>query len=52
MPFLRGQIIAPVAFVLYFILFTVIDIIRMPRGARWFDKVLDALRNKKSSARL
>ncbi|MBR3863044.1 MAG: hypothetical protein IKM42_05245 [Clostridia bacterium] len=52
MPFLRGQIIAPVAFVLYFILFTVIDIIRMPRGARWFDKVLNALRNKKSSARL
>ena len=47
MPFLRGQIIAPVALVLYFILFTVIDIIRLPHGERWFNKVLSALRTPK-----
>ena len=50
MPFLRGQIIAPVAIALYFILFTVMDIIRLPRGERWFDKALSALRARKNNA--
>ena len=51
MPFLRGQIIAPVAIVLYFILFTVVDVIRLPRGERWFNKVLGALRSFKNNAK-
>ena len=47
MPFLRGQIIAPAATVLYFILFTVLDIIRLPRGERWFDRARCFLRKEK-----
>ena len=45
MPFLRGQIIAPVAALLYFILFAVLDIIRLPRGERWFDKIRNFKKN-------
>ncbi len=47
-PFLRYPLIAAIALVLYFILFTVCDIIRTPRGARWFDRVRDTLRQRKS----
>ena len=43
-PFLRYPLIAAVALVLYLILFTVCDIINTPRGHRWFDRVLAALR--------
>ena len=37
-PFLRYPLIASIALVLYFILFTVCDLIRLPRGERWFDR--------------
>ena len=37
--FLRYPLISIVALMLYFALFIVCDIIRMPRGARWFNRV-------------
>ena len=37
-PVLRYPLIASIALVLYFILFTVCDLIRLPRGERWFDR--------------
>ena len=43
-PFLRYPLIAAIALVLYVILFTVCDLIRLPRGARWFDRVSAARR--------
>lgn len=43
-PFLRYPLIAAIALVLYFIVFTVCDIIRTPRGARWFDRVRDTVK--------
>jgi hypothetical protein len=46
-PFLRYPLIAAIALVLYFIVFTVCDIIRTPRGARWFDRVRDTVKARK-----
>ncbi len=45
-PFLRYPIIASVALVIYLAIFTVCDILNNPRGHRWFDRVLAALRKK------
>ena len=45
-PFLRYPLIAAVGLVLYFIIFTVYDLVRAPRGARWFDLALAKLRKK------
>ena len=44
LPFLRYPLIAALGLVLYLILFTVYDIIKAPRGSRWFDRALTALR--------
>ena len=38
-PFLRYPIIAAVALVIYFIVFTVYDFIAMPSGKHWFDRI-------------
>ena len=38
LPFLRYPFIAAVGLVLYFILFTVYDIVTTPRGQHWFDR--------------
>jgi hypothetical protein len=46
-PFLRYPLIAAIALVLYFIVFTVCDVIRTPRGARWFDRVRDTVKARK-----
>ncbi len=45
--FLRYPIIAAAALVLYFIIFTVCDVVTTPRGERWFDRALAALRKKR-----
>ena len=45
-PFLRYPFIASVGLVFYFILFTVYDIVTVPRGARWYERALAALRKK------
>ncbi len=50
MPFLRYPLIAALGLVLYLIIFTVCDILTMPRGSRWFDRVLAALRKGKSQS--
>lgn len=47
-PFLRYPIIALIALLLYFILFSVYDAIKAPRGSRWFDRAIAALRTRKS----
>ncbi len=44
--FLTYPIIAAVALILYFILFTVCDIIKHRKGERWFDRVRDALKKR------
>lgn len=44
LPFLRYPIIATAALVIYLIIFTVCDILTTPRGGRWYDRVLAALR--------
>ena len=46
LPFLKYPIIAAVGLILYFILFTVCDIIKNGKGERWFDKALTALKKK------
>lgn len=51
LPFLRYPVIATVGLFLYFILFTVCDIINTPRGNRWFDHALAALRKKQAAHR-
>ena len=38
-PFLRYPLIAAVALVIYFIIFTVCDIITTPRGSRWYNRI-------------
>ena len=43
-PFLRYPLIAVLGLVAYLILFTVCDILRSPRGSRWYDRALAALR--------
>lgn len=47
-PFLRYPFIAALGLLLYFIIFTVSDLITMPRGSRWFDRVRAALRKNKA----
>ena len=37
--FLRYPIIAAVSLVIYFVIFTVCDLINTPRGERWFDRI-------------
>jgi hypothetical protein len=44
LPFLRYPVIAALGLLIYFILFTVCDMVRMPRGKRWFNRALTALR--------
>lgn len=46
--FLKYPLIAIIALVLYFILFTVCDIIKSKRGERWFDKALAWAKSKAS----
>ena len=48
-PFLRYPIIAAVALVIYLGIFTVCDLVTTPRGNRWFDRVLAALREKQNA---
>jgi hypothetical protein len=38
-PFLRYPIIAAAGLFIYFIIFTVCDIVNFPRGKRWFDRL-------------
>ena len=47
-PFLRYPVIAAMALVIYFIVFTVCDIIANPREKRWFDSVRQKLRKSKA----
>ena len=42
--FLKYPIIAVVALVLYFILFTTLEIVKKKKGERWFDKVFSAIK--------
>ncbi len=46
--FLKYPTIAAVALILYFILFTVCDIIKHQKGERWFDRARDALKKGSS----
>ena len=46
LPFLRYPIIATIGLVLYFILFTICDVITKTRGNRWFDRARAALRKR------
>ena len=48
LPFLRYPLIAAIGLVLYLILFTVCDLIRSPRGARWFDRAHATLKTRKN----
>ena len=45
--FLTYPTIAAIALLLYFMLFTVCDLIKHKKGERWFDKMLSAIRNRK-----
>lgn len=45
-PFLRYPIIAAAALVIYFVIFTVCDMINSKKGNRWFDRARDALRKR------
>jgi hypothetical protein len=38
-PFLRYPLIAAVALVAYFALFTAVDVLGHPKGERWFDRI-------------
>jgi hypothetical protein len=44
--FLRYPFIAAMALIIYFIIFTVCDIVRMPRGCRWYNRLFSAKCNK------
>ncbi len=46
LPFLRYPVIAALGLVVYFIIFTVCDVLRAPRGGRWFDRVSAVLHKK------
>lgn len=46
MPLLRYPLIAALGLALYFIVFTVYDVVTAPRGNRWFDRLLGAWRKK------
>ena len=45
-PFLRYPFIAAVGLAFYFILFTVYNILTLPRGERWYERAFAALRKK------
>ena len=45
-PFLRYPLIALLGLFIYLIIFTVYDLITAPRGARWFNRVLNGLCKK------
>ena len=45
-PFLRYPFIAAVGLAFYFILFTVYDVVTVPRGARWYERALATWRKK------
>ncbi len=47
-PFLRYPIIAVLGLFIYLIIFTVCDIINTPQGNRWYDRILNTIRKKKS----
>jgi len=50
-PFLRYPLIALIGLLIYFIIFTVCDIVKNPRGSRWYDVIKDAIwgfKNKKA----
>lgn len=47
--FLTYPIIAIIALFLYFLLFTVCDLIKNKRGERWFNKTINAIRNCKGT---
>ena len=49
--FLKYPIISAIALLLYFILFTVCDIVKKPKGERWFDKISKALKKKSNENR-
>ena len=46
--FLKYPIIAVIALALYFILFTVCDLIKNKKGERWFDKAINSVKNVQS----
>ena len=48
LPYLRYPLIAAIGLALYFILFSVYDLITAPRGNRWYDRVLVAIRKRKA----
>ena len=48
MPYLRYPLIASLGLLFYFAVFTVYDLIAMPRGERWFDRALNALRQRRA----
>ncbi len=39
LPFLRYPLIAAAALVIYLIIFTVVDLIKTPKGSRWFNRI-------------
>jgi hypothetical protein len=47
-PFLRYPIIAVLGLFIYLIIFTVCDIINTPQGNRWYNRILNTIRKKKS----
>ena len=48
LPYLRYPLIAAIGLVLYFILFSVYDLITEPRGKRWYNRALVAIRKSRS----
>ncbi|MBE6630882.1 MAG: hypothetical protein E7624_08560 [Ruminococcaceae bacterium] len=49
LPFLRYPVIAALGLVVYFIIFTVCDVLRTPRGDRWFDRARTFFRKDKTT---
>lgn len=45
-PFLRYPLIALIGLIIYLMIFTVCDIITIPRGGRWFNCAMDAVRRQ------
>ena len=43
-PFLRYPLIALIGLIIYLMIFTVCDIITIPRGGRWFNCAMDAVK--------
>ena len=46
LPFLRYPLIAAISLVLYLIIFTACDMLRTPRGSRWYERILTRLHQK------